>query len=107
MTKTMAEKKQKISKERRDILKKKIEELEDIIRYYDAMIEEIYETQEAMFPIFVDLVKLISRLYKEVKIEDDEMKNRINRLEETFTEKNENILKKYLKDNDDFTIAYT
>ncbi len=107
MTKTMAEKKQKISKERRDILKKKIEELEDIIRYYDAMIEEIYETQEAMFPIFVDLVKLISRLYKEVKIEDDEMKNRINRLEETFTEKNENILKKYLKDNDDFTVAYT
>ena len=107
MTKTMAEKKQKISKERRDVLKKKIEELEDIIRYYDAMIEEIYETQEAMFPIFVDLVKLISRLYKEVKIEDDEMKNRINRLEETFTEKNENILKKYLKDNDDFTVAYT
>jgi|GEM_PF-936266 len=107
MTEAMAEKKQKISRERSEMLKKKIEELEDIIRYYDAMIEEIYETQEAMFPIFVDLVKLISRLYKEVKIEDDEMKNLINRLEETFTEKNEDILKKYLKDNDDFTVAYT
>ncbi|HHO57069.1 MAG TPA: hypothetical protein ENJ70_00785 [Thermoplasmatales archaeon] len=103
----MTEKSRKVSKEKRDALRKKIEELEDIIRYYDAMIEEIYETQEAMFPIFVDLVKLISRLYKEVKIEDDEMKNRINRLEETFTEKSENILKKYLKDNDDFTVAYT
>ncbi|MCD6480894.1 MAG: hypothetical protein J7L31_01285 [Thermoplasmata archaeon] len=107
MSEAMAEKNRKVSKEKRDALRKKIEELEDIIRYYDAMIEEIYETQEAMFPIFVDLVKLISRLYKEVKIEDDEMKNRINRLEETFTEKSENILKKYLKDNDDFTVAYT
>jgi len=107
MSEAMTEKSRKVSKEKRDALRKKIEELEDIIRYYDAMIEEIYETQEAMFPIFVDLVKLISRLYKEVKIEDDEMKNRINRLEETFTEKSENILKKYLKDNDDFTVAYT
>jgi len=107
MSKTMGKKVQEIKKTKKDVLKKKIEELEEIIRYYDAMIEEIYETQEAMFPIFVDLVKLISRIYKEVNIEDDELKSCIHRLEETFTDKNDNILKKYLKDNDDFTVAYT
>jgi len=103
----MGKKVQETNKTKKDVLKKKIEELEEIIRYYDAMIEEIYETQEAMFPIFVDLVKLISRIYKEVNIEDDELKSCIHRLEETFTDKNDNILKKYLKDNDDFTVAYT
>ncbi len=107
MSKTMGKKVQETNKTKKDVLKKKIEELEEIIRYYDAMIEEIYETQEAMFPIFVDLVKLISRIYKEVNIEDDELKSCIHRLEETFTDKNDNILKKYLKDNDDFTVAYT
>jgi len=94
-------------KNRKEDLKKRIEELEEIIRYNEAMLEEIYETQESMFPIFADLVKLISRLYKEMKIEDEELKGCINRLKETFMDENENILRKYFKDDDDFTIAYT
>jgi len=88
-------------------LKKKIEELEEMLRYNEAVLEELYETQESMFPIFADLVKLISRLYKEMKIEDEELKGCINRLKETFMDDNENILRKYFKDNDDFTVAYT
>ena len=88
-------------------LKKKLEELEEALRYNEAMLEELYETQESMFPIFADLVKLISRLYKEMKIEDEELKGCINRLKETFMDENENILRKYFKDNDDFTVAYT
>jgi len=94
-------------KAQKDEIRKKIEELEQIIRYNEAMTEEIYETQEALFPIFADLVKLISRLYKEMKIEDEEIKSCIGRLKDTFMDENENILKKYFKDNDDFNIAYT
>ena len=94
-------------KKRSDNLKKKIEELEHIIRYNEAMMEELYEMQEAMFPIFVDLVKLISRLYKEMKIEDEDLKSCIGRLTETFMDENDNLIKKYFKDNDDFTVAYT
>ncbi len=96
----------KIKKTKED-MKKKIEEIEEVLRYNEAMLEEIYETQESMFPIFADLVKLISRLYKEMKIEDEELKGCINRLKETFVDENENLLKKYFKDDDDFTIAYT
>jgi len=84
-----------------------LEELEEALRYNEAMLEEIYETQESLFPIFADLVKLISRLYKEMKIEDEELKGCINRLKETFMDESENVLKKYFRDNDDFTIAYT
>ncbi len=105
MSKTMSKKQNR--KNRKEDLKKRIEELEEIIRYNEAMLEEIYETQESMFPIFADLVKLISRLYKEMKIEDEELKGCINRLKETFMDENENILRKYFKDDDDFTIAYT
>ena len=105
MSKTMSKKQNR--KNRKEDLKKRIEELEEIIRYNEAMLEEIYETQESMFPIFADLVKLISRLYKEMKIEDEELKGCINRLKETFMDENENILRKYFKDYDDFTIAYT
>ncbi|MCD6448163.1 MAG: hypothetical protein J7L58_03860 [Thermoplasmata archaeon] len=95
------------TKAKRDDLKKKLEELEEALRYNEAMLEEIYETQESLFPIFADLVKLISRLYKEMKIEDEELKGCINRLKETFMDESENVLKKYFRDNDDFTIAYT
>ncbi|HHF55842.1 MAG TPA: hypothetical protein ENL42_02870 [Thermoplasmatales archaeon] len=97
----------KKTKAKRDDLKKKLEELEEALRYNEAMLEEIYETQESLFPIFADLVKLISRLYKEMKIEDEELKGCINRLKETFMDESENVLKKYFRDNDDFTVAYT
>ncbi len=97
----------KRTRAKRDELKKKLEELEEALRYNEAMLEEIYETQESLFPIFADLVKLISRLYKEMKIEDEELKGCINRLKETFMDESENVLKKYFKDNDDFTVAYT
>ena len=89
------------------VLKKKIEKLEELLGYNEAVLEEIYETQEAMFPIFADLVKLISRLYKEMKIDDDELKNCIGRLKDAFIEDNELLFNKYLKDNDDFSVAYT
>ncbi len=107
MSKTMSSKKQTRRKKARDDLKKRIEELEEALRYNEAMLEEVYEMQESMFPIFADLVKLISRLYKEMKIEDEELKGCINRLKETFMDENENLLRKYLKDDDDFTVAYT
>jgi len=106
MSKAM-KKDDKKTKAKRDDLKKKLEELEEALRYNEAMLEEIYETQESLFPIFADLVKLISRLYKEMKIEDEELKGCINRLKETFMDESENVLKKYFRDNDDFTIAYT
>lgn len=87
-------------------LQQRIQELEDEIRYSEAMIEELYEKQEALFPVFADLIKLISRIYKEMKIEDDDVKNCINRLRDTFSE--DNILKKYaMRDDEDFSVAYT
>ena len=42
-----------------------------------------------------------------MKIEDDELRNCMVRLRETFSDENENILKKYYRDNEDFSIAYT
>ncbi len=103
MSKTMSKK----QKNKKEDIRKRIEELEEMIRYNEAMLEEIYETQESMFPIFADLVKLISRLFKEMKIEDEELKGCMNRLKETFMDENENLLRKYFKDDDDFTVAYT
>ena len=97
----------KVKKTKKNDLKEKIEEFEKIIRYNEAMLEEIYETQESMFPVFADLVKLISRLYKEMKIEEEDLKGCIVRLRETFVDEHENILKKYFRDNEDFTVAYT
>jgi hypothetical protein len=94
-------------KQKEDVLQQKIEELEQTLRYNEALLEEVYEMQDAMFPIFADLVKLISRLYKEMKIDDDELKHCIGRLKDTFVDENEHLLRKYLADNDDFTIAYT
>ncbi len=99
---------EKMKKERRDEIKQRLEDLEEFLRYNEAMLEEIYETQESMFPIFADLVKLISRIYKEMKIEDEELRGCMNRLKETFIDEGENIIKKYLnKNNDDFNVAYT
>ncbi len=89
---------------KKDLLKEKLEELEEAIRYNEAMLEELYEKQESLFPIFADLVKIISKLYNEMKIEDEDVKNRINRLKDAF---DENIMKKYAMGDDDFSIAYT
>ncbi len=80
-------------------ISRKIKELEDEIRYNEAMLEEIYETQEALVPIFSDLVKLISRIYKEMDIHDSEFKKRITRLKETFVDKND-IIEKYYSDDE-------
>lgn len=109
MSKSMSKKQgEKMKKERRDEIKQRLEDLEEFLRYNEAMLEEIYETQESMFPIFADLVKLISRIYKEMKIEDEELRGCMNRLKETFIDEGENIIKKYLnKNNDDFNVAYT
>ncbi|KAA0001706.1 MAG: hypothetical protein FE044_04095 [Thermoplasmata archaeon] len=89
---------------RKDMLKEKLEELEEAIRYNEAMLEELYEKQESLFPVFADLVKIISKLYNEMEIDDEDVKNRINRLKDAF---NENIMKKYAMSEDDFGIAYT
>ena len=89
---------------RKDMLKEKLEELEEAIRYNEAMLEELYEKQESLFPVFADLVKIISKLYNEMEIDDEDVKNRINRLKDAF---NENIMKKYAMGDDDFGIAYT
>ncbi|KAA0011606.1 MAG: hypothetical protein FE041_04185 [Thermoplasmata archaeon] len=95
-------------KEKKEEIKQRLEEIEEALRYNEAMLEEIYETQESMFPIFVDVVKLINRLYKELKIDDDELKGCMNRLKETFIDEGGDVIKKYLsKNNDDFSIAYT
>lgn len=109
MSKKQGEKQgEKMKKDRRDEIKQRLEDLEEFLRYNEAMLEEIYETQESMFPIFADLVKLISRIYKEMKIEDEELRGCMNRLKETFIDEGENIIKKYLnKNNDDFNVAYT
>jgi len=82
----------------KDVLKK-IKSLEDEIRYTEAMLEEVYEMQEALFPIFADLVKLISKIYEEMHIQDSEFKKRIERLRETFVEK-EDIMEKYHSDDE-------
>ena len=91
--------------------KEKLEKLEEAIRYNEAMLEELYEKQEALFPVFADLIKIISKLYKEMKIEDEDVKSRINRLKDTFdSEEESEIIKKYSlreNDNDDFSVAYT
>ena len=85
-------------KANKDVLKK-IKELEEEIRYNEAMLEEVYETQEALFPIFADLVKLISKIYEEMHIQDSEFKKRITRLMETFVDR-EDIMEKYNSDNE-------
>lgn len=97
----------KMKKTKKDEIKQRLEEIEEFLRYNEAMLEEIYETQESLFPVFADLVKLISRIYQEMKIDDEELKLCMNRLKETFIDENENLLKKYLKDGDDFNVAYT
>lgn len=96
-----------MKKTKKDEIKQRLEEIEEFLRYNEAMLEEIYETQESLFPVFADLVKLISRIYQEMKIDDEELKLCMNRLKETFIDENENLLKKYLKDGDDFNVAYT
>jgi len=90
--------------------KDRIKELEDEIRYTEAMLEEIYEAQESLVPIFADLVKLISRIYDEMDIRDSEFKKRITRLKETFVDKDD-IMEKYYSDDERIEsengIAYT
>lgn len=89
---------------KKDNIKEKLEKLEEAIRYNEAMLEELYEKQESLFPVFADLIKIISKLYKEMKIEDDDVKNRINRLKDVFDNE---IIKKYSIGDDDFGVAYT
>ncbi len=88
----------------------KVEELESKLRYQEAVLEEMYSAQQSLFPIFVDLVKLISRMYKEMDIEDEDVQRRISRLEELFVER-EAIAQKYGLDSDhetgDHGMAYT
>ncbi|MDD3493265.1 MAG: hypothetical protein PHZ19_07225 [Candidatus Thermoplasmatota archaeon] len=91
-------------------LYKKIKDLEDKLHYTEAMLEEIYEAQQALFPIFVDLVQLISKMYEEMDIRDREIKKRMTRLRETFLE-TDNLIDKYYLDDEygggEHNIAYT
>ncbi len=96
-----------MKKEKKDEMKKKLEDLEEVLRYNEAVLEEIYETQESMFSIFADLVKLISRIYQEMKIDDKELKSCMNRLKETFIDEGEYLIKKEINKNNDFSVAYT
>jgi Mg2+ and Co2+ transporter CorA len=91
-------------------ISRKIRELEDEIRYNEAILEEVYEMQDSLFPIFADLVKLISKIYEEMNRQDSEFKKRITRLKEAFIEK-EDIIEKYYSDENNIDsgsdIAYT
>ena len=88
----------------------KIKDLEDKLRYMEAMLEEIYESQQALFPVFVDLVQLISKMYGELEISDREIKKRLTHLREIFLETDHLIGKYYLDDehgSGEHSIAYT
>ncbi len=88
----------------------KMEKLESKLRYQEAVLEEMYNAQQSLFPVFVDLVKLISRMYEEMDIEDKDVQRRISRLEDLFVER-EAIAQKYGLDSDhetgDHGLAYT
>ncbi|MEA2053715.1 MAG: hypothetical protein U9O96_01145 [Candidatus Thermoplasmatota archaeon] len=90
-------------------ISRKIKELEDELRYNEAMLEEIYEFQESLVPIFADLVKLVSKIYEEMDIRDSEFKKCITRLKETFVDKDDVI--EYYPDDENVDggngIAYT
>ena len=88
----------------------KIKNLEDKLHYTEAMLEDIYEAQQALFPIFVDLVQLISKMYEKMEISDREIKKRMSRLRDTFLETDQLIEKYYLDDeyvSGEHNIAYT
>jgi len=89
---------------------KKMEELENKLRYQEALLEEMYNAQQSLFPVFVDLVKLISRMYEEIDIEDKDVQRRISRLEDLFVDR-EAIAQKYGLDSEhetgDHGMAYT
>ena len=91
-------------------MNKKMEELENKLRYQEAVLEEMYNAQQSLFPVFVDLVKLISRMYDEMDIEDKDVQRRISRLEDLFVDR-EAIAQKYGLDGDhetgDYGMAYT
>ncbi|RLF44762.1 MAG: hypothetical protein DRN29_07875 [Thermoplasmata archaeon] len=98
-----------MKKSKKDEIKNRLKEIEEALQYNEALLEEIYETQESLFPIFADLVKLISRIYSEIGIKDDELKGCITRLRDTFID-DEEILQKYLGEGErksDANIAYT
>ena len=91
-------------------LYEKIKDLQEQLHYTEAMLEEIYEAQQALFPIFVDLVQLISKMYEEMDIRDREIKKRMIRLRETFLETDSLIDKYYIDDEyggGEHNIAYT
>ncbi len=98
-----------MKKQKKDEIKR-LEEIEEAIQYNEALLEEIYETQESLFPVFADLVKLISRIYNEMNIRDKELKGCITRLRDTFIDREE-IIQKYLGEGEerksDTSIAYT
>ncbi len=98
-----------MKKQKKDEIKR-LEEIEEAIQYNEALLEEIYETQESLFPVFADLVKLISRIYNEMNIRDKELKGCITRLRDTFIDREE-IIQKYLGEGEerksDTNIAYT
>ncbi|KAA0003752.1 MAG: hypothetical protein FE048_00860 [Thermoplasmata archaeon] len=100
-----------MKKPKRDEIKHRLEEIEEALQYNEALLEEIYETQESLFPIFADLVKLISRIYNEMGIKDDELKGCITRLRDTFIDEEDEILQKYFSGGEggkkDSNIAYT
>lgn len=89
---------------------KKMEKLESKLRYQEAVLEEMYNAQQSLFPVFVDLVKLISRMYEEMDMEDKDVQRRISRLEDLFVDR-EAIARKYGLDSDhetgDHGMAYT
>ena len=89
---------------------RRLEEIEEAIQHNEALLEEIYETQESLFPVFADLVKLISRIYNEMDIRDKELKGCINRLRDTFIN-GEEIIQKYIGEGkggkSDTDVAYT
>ena len=87
-----------------------IKDLDDTLRYMEAMLEEIYESHQALFPVFVDLVQLISKMYGELEISDREIKKRLTHLREIFLETDHLIGKYYLDDEHsigEHSIAYT
>lgn len=89
---------------------RKMEELESKLRYQEAVLEEMYNAQQSLFPVFADLIKLISRMFEELDIEDKDVQRRISRLKDLFVD-SEAIIQKYGLDSEhetgDHGMAYT
>ena len=98
-----------MKKPKKDEIKLRLEEIEEGIQYNEALLEEIFETQESLFPIFADLIRLISSIYTKMGIKDNEIEKSITRLRDAFVEEENTSFHGHLAERGqkDIYIAYT